>query len=306
MDLVENSIVNTQLPQNIVSMFADNRVFHAIIFEGNSKGQLREVALNFAGRLMCENNNGTMCGRCIHCKKTANNSHKDVVVLSSKNGDYTKDAIREMRLNVYKTPVEGRVKIYIFEEIEDMSEEVQNLLLKLIEEPPADTYFVMTSQNRYLLLSTVVSRVVAVNIEPISIEQCIDKLSVAFDNAEKVKETAILTNGNYDMATEILSDEKTEKKYLQCVSAVTNLCLGKKYDFLSNVYTFEKDRKTYNEAIKIMLLLVKNDVFMKRMNIKTKKLLKIYNVLNKALEYSSQSVQLQIISILIVEKSCEK
>ena len=305
MSFYENNILNRQLPKNICSMFEENRIFHAIVFEGDDLGRLKEYALAFAGRIMCEGDSTSgMCGSCIHCQKVLKQVHKDVIFLSSTNGNYTKEAIRNMRIEVFKTPVEGKAKVYIFERIEDMSEEVQNLLLKIIEEPPANTYFVMTSKNRYLLLNTIVSRVVSVNIQPLSVADCEKRLKLFYPNNDKLHEIAIITNGNYDEAEKIVTDEKIGKKYMQCVKAFICLCKGDRYNFLSNMYSFEKDRKSYDEAINIMLSLLKNNEFMEKFNLKSKKKLRLYDVLNNSLEKSSLMVQLQILSILIVENSC--
>ena len=71
------------------------------------------------------------------------------------------------------TPVEGRKKVFIIGEAErlvaqESSPEAANALLKLFEEPPADSYFVLTSADPGKLLPTIRSRAVPLRIGRLS------------------------------------------------------------------------------------------------------------------------------------------
>ncbi|GEM_PF-3478399 len=68
------------------------------------------------------------------------------------------DQIKEVILESSRSSLTGSVKAYIINEAHRLTEEAQSTLLKILEEPPADTIFVLTTNNLDLILPTVVSR----------------------------------------------------------------------------------------------------------------------------------------------------
>ena len=67
--------------------------------------------------------------------------------------------IRDLMPNVILSPSELEAKIYIINEADRMTEEAQNSLLKILEEPPvAETYFILCAENSEALLPTIISR----------------------------------------------------------------------------------------------------------------------------------------------------
>lgn len=68
------------------------------------------------------------------------------------------DLIKEVILESSRSSLTGNTKAYIVDEAHRLTEEAQNTLLKILEEPPADTIFVLTTNNLDLILPTVASR----------------------------------------------------------------------------------------------------------------------------------------------------
>ena len=58
----------------------------------------------------------------------------------------------------YVAPNEGERKVLLLEDVQNMTEQAQNALLKVLEEPPASTVFLLTCQSRGQLLETILSR----------------------------------------------------------------------------------------------------------------------------------------------------
>lgn len=86
------------------------------------------------------------------------------------------------------TPVEGRRKVFILGEAErlvaqESSPEAANALLKLFEEPPAETYFVLTTADPAKLLPTVRSRAVPLRIGRLSTAEVREFLGAHFEPA---------------------------------------------------------------------------------------------------------------------------
>lgn len=103
----------------------------------------------------------------INYKMSGNISIKDVEKLLLGNEDKRKlmqesyslgvDALKEI-INFAVSADQGKKKVIIIEHIEDLNESVLNLLLKILEEPPKNTYFILTSENKNKVKKTVLSR----------------------------------------------------------------------------------------------------------------------------------------------------
>jgi len=98
---------------------------------------------------------------------------------------------------------EGKFKIMIIWLPERMNDAVANKLLKILEEPPASTVFLLVSENSDELLPTIVSRTQRINIPPIEIEEItkalIERFSLDPDEANTISK---LSEGNFVKALE--------------------------------------------------------------------------------------------------------
>lgn len=78
------------------------------------------------------------------------------------------DDVRETIENAYTI---SDTTFYIFRNADDMRNEAKNALLKVVEEPPNNAYFIMTVENIDNMLGTIKSRGTVLRMEPYSIEQ---------------------------------------------------------------------------------------------------------------------------------------
>ena len=81
------------------------------------------------------------------------------------------DTIRTLRRRLaLKNASSGQPRLVLLENADKMSDEAQNALLKTLEEPPADTTFILTASTSKNLLPTIVSRTWALSVQPIDLE----------------------------------------------------------------------------------------------------------------------------------------
>ncbi|MDR1260118.1 MAG: hypothetical protein LBJ83_00055 [Oscillospiraceae bacterium] len=97
--------------------------------------------------------------------------HTDVSELPENLGTISIDDIREFKQTAQKKAVFSQ-KICLIESMQKMTRQAQNAILKLIEDPPGDTYFIFTAPNVIELLNTIVSRVTKIYLKPISRGDC--------------------------------------------------------------------------------------------------------------------------------------
>lgn len=134
------------------------RLPHAVIFESRDSELARKAAVELAAAFLCESGGKRPCGVCRACRKVFDGIHPDVYNVETTGGKQATGVgeIREMISDCYIKPNEGSGKVYFI--FDKMTAEAQNALLKILEEPPQNVQFVITTEKSTLLLKTVLSR----------------------------------------------------------------------------------------------------------------------------------------------------
>ncbi len=137
---------------------------HALIISGS--GDRTEAARFAAAAMLCTAAQDKPCLQCNQCRKALSGIHPDVLfVEDDEHKNLLVDDIRQVRSQVYIRPNEGTRKIAVFPRGEQLTEQDQNLLLKIVEEGPAYAAFLFCVENSALLLPTVRSRCVELKLQ---------------------------------------------------------------------------------------------------------------------------------------------
>lgn len=138
---------------------------------------------------------------------------------------YTQESdtlLRKLSLKHY----ESEFRIVLIWLPEKMQANTSNKLLKLLEEPPNKTIFLLVSENTDLILNTILSRLQITKIpvfNPIEIESLLrDKFPMK--KIDEIKEIISLTNGNIGRAIQILHNESFEDKNFEDYQSWVRLC----------------------------------------------------------------------------------
>ena len=124
---------------------------------------------------------------------------------------------------------QGGKKICIFWLPEKMNTECANKLLKLIEEPPAETHFIFASEHPELLLETIRSRVQRFDLKGISTDNIIDALMERRGlNEEDARRIARLAGGSWTKATQLLEPGNEEEFFYDLYVMLMRLAYQKK------------------------------------------------------------------------------
>ncbi len=139
---------------------------HALLFEGPVGSGRRTAAQLLAAAMVCQGTGERPCGACPACHKSLGGIHPDITVLggSGEARSFHIDAVRSLREEAYILPNEAPVRVFILCDVQAMTEQAQNALLKLLEEPPAHVRLLLTVENRSQLLETVRSRLYTVTL----------------------------------------------------------------------------------------------------------------------------------------------
>ena len=153
-----------------------NRVAHAYLFCGPRGTGKTSIARIFAKTLNCQNlQNGEPCGKCPHCEDMNNTISMDVIEIDAASNRKVEDA-RNLLEKVQFTPVLGKNKIYIIDEVHMLTTEAFNTLLKTLEEPPENLIFILATTEAHKVLETIVSRCQKFDFRRISVDDIKNRL----------------------------------------------------------------------------------------------------------------------------------
>ncbi len=135
----------------------NDRVSHAYLFSGPRGTGKTTAARVLAKALNCENpQDGDACCVCASCLAIAKGSSLDVIELDAASNNGVDD-IRDITAGAWHgTP--GRWKVYIFDEVHQLSKAASAALLKTLEEPPQHVVFVLATTDPHKVLPTIRSR----------------------------------------------------------------------------------------------------------------------------------------------------
>jgi DNA polymerase-3 subunit delta' len=237
----------------LTSMVSGDRIPHAQLFLGAEGSGNLGLALAFAQMVLCHNPTETdSCGRCVSCIKVNKMIHADVhfsyptvgtkvtatsfikewrsaieenpylnlnqwlqnIGAENKQGNINKDECLAIVKKLSLKTFEGKYKILIMWLPEFLGKE-GNRLLKLIEEPPENTLFLLVAENQELILNTILSRCQLVKISPLQDEEVanglVEKLKI--NEAEALK-IAHLSNGSFNEALTLLENTENDNAKL--------------------------------------------------------------------------------------------
>src|ERR687894_1462426 len=134
------------------------RAAHAYLFSGPRGTGKTSTAKVLAMGLNCaEGPTPEPDGTCESCRANINNSSMDVLEMDAASNRGI-DEIRDLRDKVNLAPAQGRMKVYIIDEVHMLTTEAFNALLKMLEEPPEHVIFVLATTEKHKVLPTIISR----------------------------------------------------------------------------------------------------------------------------------------------------
>ena len=171
-----------------------NRLSHAYLFSGERGTGKTTAARLLAKAVNClEGIQAETCGSCDHCQAIANGSFLDLIEMDAASHRGIDD-IREIRELTQFAPGAGRYRVYIIDEVHQLSAPAKDALLKTLEEPPPQTLFVLATTEPHRVPATIRSRTQHLTFRRIGVLELTAQLrSIAETEGAQIEEAALHT-----------------------------------------------------------------------------------------------------------------
>jgi len=135
----------------------------SFLFSGPKGAGKTSAARILARAVNCTDlKNGEPCGKCDNCKEIIKGGAMDVIEMDAASNRGIED-VRSLKDKAYLLPSKLNKKVFIIDEVHMLTKDAFNALLKLIEEPPKHTIFVLCTTDAEKIPDTVLSRLVRVD-----------------------------------------------------------------------------------------------------------------------------------------------
>lgn len=166
----------------LASALVRGRLGQAYLFSGPRGCGKTTAARILAKAVNCERpgDDGEPCCECAACEAVAAGSHLDVMEIDAASNRGIDD-IRALRENVSLSPLSGRTRVYILDEVHMLTDAAFNALLKTLEEPPPTAMFIMATTEPHKVPVTIRSRCQHIPFHRISSEDITARLRSVAD-----------------------------------------------------------------------------------------------------------------------------
>ena len=171
----------TRTLQNAITM---GRIPHAFLFIGSRGIGKTTTARILAKALNCLSFDAPTCApcnTCDNCRSISEGNNIDVIEIDGASNNGVED-VREIRENVRLVPSRARYKVYIIDEVHQLSIGAFNALLKTIEEPPPHAVFILATTEAHKVPATIVSRCQRFDFRRVAVPHICDLLRLILDH----------------------------------------------------------------------------------------------------------------------------
>lgn len=235
-----NDVIGQKRPKEILRRaLRSDRLAHAILLHGPEGVGKRAMAFELAKAVNCTNSAADPCDTCSSCRKISSLQHPDLKVLFpapaqakveeelsvlrqlardrykaaglGRSVSISIEKVRELQRDAAYRPYEGKRKVAVILEADQMRAEAANALLKTLEEPPDYLLLILTTAKPNSLLPTILSRCQLLRLERLSAEEVekalMDREKIALERAKIISR---LSDGNLRRALQMVEEDLDE------------------------------------------------------------------------------------------------
>ena len=203
------------ITRTLKNALVSGRIAHAYLFARPRGVGKTTTARLLARALLCPERTGPEpCGACAVCREALAGTLVDVLEIDGASNRGIEE-IRTLRENVKYAPARGRYKVYIIDEVHQLTEPAFNALLKTLEEPPSHVVFLLATTDPRDIPATVLSRLQRFDFRPIAPDALTDTLERILREEKIPFEPAALVAHDTPAALEAIDRTAREGEDLQ-------------------------------------------------------------------------------------------
>ena len=179
------------------------------------------------------------------------------VAKANSNGNYiVDDSIRPIVAEAPVAPNEARMKVYIIPDL-DLSVntviQVQNILLKVIEEPPEHTAIILTARSKEIFLPTIISRVLSLGMTSVTEAESMACLQEKYPAVAPalISEAVSAGRGNIGRCVEYLEHSQFFDSVKLARGLCDAMCGGNEYDVLKTLFVADGKKTLLREGLSL-------------------------------------------------------
>jgi DNA polymerase-3 subunit delta' len=230
---------------------SEEKIKHAYLLVCPKEGELKAAVSGFLRKLYC--GEGKACGVCEKCRKVINGNHPDILTVRTDEAAIKVNDVRAALPFIAEKAYEGVYKAVVVENAEKLTPEAQNCLLKSIEEPPANTVFILCARMENTLLSTISSRCEVVRIRPLPFEEAVRTVKGRTAETElKVRLACHLADGYVLEAERLMADAEYFALREQAIALCEKLCTAKNMGIQKHADFLEEKKERFSDILQVM------------------------------------------------------
>lgn len=231
----------------------ENRLNHAYLILMDDARSLRPALTVFAKVFFGVENENNRISKLIETE-----SFSDCLFFPKKDKKFTVSDADEIKEESVLQPVEGDKKLFVIGDFAELSVIAQNKLLKLLEEPPKNVYFLLGASTSYPILQTVLSRTKKLEIPPFDERAILSFLRRNYEKEGGIKFEVYATTANGYVGN---AQNALEGGYFdEIVEDCFELCLGSKLPVVAKKLNDSKRKK---EILSYLRLIFRDALFLK-------------------------------------------
>jgi DNA polymerase III subunit delta' len=236
-------------------------VRHAYILSGYHNVGKTALAREFAKAIVCAEPPapGLSCGNCSACRRVDRGTHPDVTLYdlerqqqsaekssTGKNLSLTIQTVRQITSSIALRPMEARHRVVIVDDVETMQETAQEAFLKTLEEPPAYAVILLLTTDADLMLETIRSRAMTVQLQTVPTATILAMLEASGIERERARAIAVASVGRPGWALQAVENDQLLIQRVEVQSSVVSWIQSDHYQRLVEATrlgdAFSKDR----------------------------------------------------------------
>lgn len=244
------------------------KIAHAYLFHGEEGMGKKAMATLFARTLQCSEAGIEPCNRCKSCMQAVSGNQPDIIWVTHEKATLGVDDIRnQLNGDIQIKPFESPYKVYIIEDGDKLTEQAQNALLKTLEEPPEYAVIFLLVSNINVILPTILSRCVVLNLRPVDKIRIKNYLMKSLQIPDDKAETATdFSGGNVGKAMEYANSEEFEQKKEDMLHILRSIDEIELSDLMAGLKKLSENKSYVNEYLDFLMLWMRDMLMLKATN----------------------------------------